>query len=258
MSKALPNVMSNVPPRPLLALGLSILPLLVACGGGDPYQGMDADQLYRMAEVELAEGDADNAVEVLERLHVSFGDWQRIPDAGLLLARAHYENDDYLTARSEYRRFLDRFAANPRAPEAAVGECRALAQLAPAPQRDQAYTEEAINVCGNVVVDYPGTPAATEAGQLRADLRRTMAEKEYLNGNHYFRRRQYDSAIIYYQFVIDLYPETEFAPQALLGLVRANEAIGYSDLAEDARTQLLQDYPDSPAAAELETAGNAP
>src|SRR5690349_5816801 len=103
-----------------LAAPFAILPLLMACASGDPYQGMDADALYRMAEVEMAEGDAENAIEVLERLHVSFGDWPRIPDAGLLLAQAHFDNDDYLTARSEYRRFLDRFAENPRAPEAAL------------------------------------------------------------------------------------------------------------------------------------------
>jgi outer membrane protein assembly factor BamD len=196
-------------------------------------------------------------VEVLERLHLVHGDWPRIPDAGLLLARAHFEDGDYLTARSEYRRFLDRFAVHPRASEAALGECRALAQLTPHPQRDQGYTEEAISVCGNVVVDYGGTPQADEARQLRADLRFTMAEKEFLNGNHYFRRRQYDSAIIYYQFVVDLYPETAFAPQALLALYRANEAIGYSDLAVEARDRLLDEYPDSPAAAELRTDGSA-
>jgi outer membrane protein assembly factor BamD len=239
-----------------LAAPSALLTLLVACGGGDPYQGMDAETLYRMAEVELAEGDAENAIDVLERLHLSFGDWPRIPDAGMLLAQAHFDNDDYLTARSEYRRFLDRFAENPRAPEAALGECRALAQLAPHPQRDQGYTEEAITVCANVAVDYAGTPQAAEAGTIRAQLRHTMAEKEYLNGNHYFRRRQYDSAIIYYQFVLDLYPETEFAPRALLGLYRSNEAIGYADLAAEARTRLLDEYPESPEAGELRTAGD--
>ena len=57
--------------------------------------------------------------------------------------------------------------------------------------------------------------------------------------------------------VVDLYPETEFAPRALLGLFRANEAIGYSDLASEARDQLLQDYPNSPEAEELNTAGDA-
>jgi outer membrane protein assembly factor BamD len=253
--------MPTLPPGVLVrgALALSVLPLILACGGGDPYQGLDAETLYRMGETELEEGDAENAIEVLERLHLSYGDWPRIPDAGMLLAQAHFENDDYLTARSEYRRFLDRFADNPRAPEAALGECRSLAAMAPHPQRDQGYTEEAITVCSNVVVDYARTPAAEEAERLRTQLRRTMAEKEYLNANHYFRRRQYDSAIIYYQFVVDLYPETEFAPRALLGLVRSNEAIGYADLAEEARDRLLREYPDSPEAVEVRTpAGNAP
>jgi outer membrane protein assembly factor BamD len=238
------------------AFALALLPLIAACGGGDPYQGMDAETLYRMAEVEMSEGDYENGVEVLERLHLSFGDWPRIPDAGILLAQAHFGNDDYLTARSEYRRFLDRFADNPRAPEAAAGECQALAELAPHPQRDQGYTEEAITVCSNVVVDYAGTPQSAQAQAIRDQLRFTMAEKEYLNANHYFRRRQYDSAIIYFQFVVDLYPETEFAPRALLGLLRCNEAIGYADLAAEARDRLLQDYPDSPEAVELGAAGN--
>jgi outer membrane protein assembly factor BamD len=230
---------------------------LIACGGGDPYQGLTADDLYRIAENELAEGNDENAVEALERLHVSFGDWPRLPEAGLLLARAHYEGDDYLTARAEYRRFLDRFAAHAGAADAAVGECRSLAALAPAPQRDQGYTEEALTVCGNVAVDYARTPQAEESAGLRAGLRRTMAEKEYLNANHYFRRRQYDSAIIYYQFVVDLYPETDLAPQALLGLYLSNQAIGYADLAEEARTRLLQEYPDSPQAVEIGTVGTA-
>lgn len=237
----------------LVTLALS----LAACGGADPYQGLDADALYRIAENELAEGDAENAVEVLQRLHTSFPDWPRIPEAGLLLSRAHFEDGDYLTARSEYRRFLDRFASHPGAPEAAFGECRSLAALAPHPQRDQGYTEEAITVCGNVVVDYAGTPPAGEAQALRAELRHTMAEKEYLNADHYFRRRQYDSAIIYFQFVVDLFPETELAPRALLGLYRSNQAIGYTDLAENARTQLLEEYPDSPEALEVGSDGSS-
>ena len=244
-------------PRSLATAVLTLALLSVACGGGDPYQGLTADDLYRIAENELAEGSADNAVEALERLHVSFGDWPRLPEAGLLLARAHYANDDYLTARSEYRRFLDRYASNPRAPEASLGECESLAALAPHPQRDQGYTEEAITVCGNVVVDYAGTPQADSAASLRGTLRRTMAEKEYLNGNHYFRRRQYDSAILYFQFVVDLYPDTDFAPRALLGLYRSNTAIGYQDLADAARDQLMQDYPDSPEAVEMRGSGSS-
>jgi outer membrane protein assembly factor BamD len=230
---------------------LSLTALLAACGGRDRFAGLDADTIYRMALNEMEEGDWGNAIRALERFNVSFGDDPRIPEVRLLLARSHYEDREYLTARSEYQRFRDRFVAHPRVAEAALGECRSLAALAPVPQRDQTHTQEALTVCGNVVVDYPGRPEAAEAAELRRSLRRTMAEKEYLNGNHYLRRRQYDPAIKYFEFVVDLYPETEFAPRALLGIYRANTAIGYDDLADEARSRLLRDYPDSAEARQL-------
>jgi len=235
----------------LLLPSLVALGWLAGCGGGDRYQGMDADALFRMAQNEYADGDYANAIEVLERLTLSFGDWSRIPEARLLLADSYFGDGEYLTARSEYQRFRDRFVGNPQAPVAALGECKSLAGLAPDPERDQSYTRDAITICGNVSVDYAGTPQATEARQIRESLRATLAEKDYLTASHYFRRKQYDPAILYYQFVVDLYPETEFAPRALLGLYRSNLRIGYNDLAEEARTRLLAEYPDSDAADEV-------
>lgn len=239
--------------RPLLALPVA---LLVACGGGDPYAGMDAAALFRLAETEYAEGDYGNAIEVLERLLINFTDFDRLADARMMLAEAYFEDDEFLTARSEYQRFRDRYVSHARAPEAALGECRALAALAPHPQRDQTYTREAVTVCGNVTVDYAGTAEAARAGEIREGLRFTLAEKEFLNAEHYFRREQFDPAILYYQFVVDLYPETEFAPRALLGLYKANLEIGYDDLAEEARARLLRDYPASEAATEIVASGN--
>jgi len=230
--------------------------LLLGCGGGDPYEGMDADALFRMAQSEYEEEDYGNAIEVLERLTLAFVDWPRIPEARLLLADSYFGDGEYLTARSEYQRFRDRFVGNPRTADAALGECRSLAALAPAPQRDQTHTRDAMTVCGNVTVDYAGSPQASEARQIRDTLRHTLAEKEYLTASHYFRREQYDPAILYYQFVVDLYADTEFAPLALLGLYQANSEIGYGDLAEEALTRLLREYPDSDAAEAARAGGN--
>lgn len=239
--------------RPFL---LSLLTVLVACGGGDRYAGMNADDVYRMALNEISEEEWGNAIRTLERFNVTFGDDPRIPEVRLLLAQASYSDGDYLTARAEYQRFRDRFVAHPRVAEAALGECRSLAALAPHPQRDQTYTEDALTVCGNVTVDYAGRPEAAEAAELRRSLRHLVAEKEYLNANHYFRRRQYDPAIKYFQFVVDLYPDTEFAPRALLGIYLANTEIGYDDLAEEARTRLLREFPTSSEAQELAANGS--
>ena len=231
-----------------------VMPLLVAtagCGGADPYQGLDAESLFRTAQMEYDEGEYDNAIDALERLIISFQGSERAPEARHLLAESYFAKEEFITARAEYQRFLDRYVGHELSASAALGMCESLAEMAPHPQRDQTFTVEAITICGNVIVDYAGAPESLEAAGIRDSLRGTMAEKEFLNASHYFRRRQYDPAIKYFEFVIDLYPESIFAPQALLGLYRSNREIGYDDLAEEARARLLREYPDSDAAGEL-------
>lgn len=232
---------------------LMLAPLaLVACGGGaNRYQGMTAEQLFELASREFEEEDYDNAIETLDRLVLSAGDWPRLAEARLMLGDAHFAEGEYLTARTQYQRFLDRHAGHPASPDAALGVCRALAELSPVPERDQGYTQEAITSCRNVVIDYAGLEQATEAAEIANGLRTTLAEKEYNTAEFYARRGLFDSAIIYYEMVANLYPETEWAAWALLGAYQANVEIGYEDLAEEARERLLERYPDSEAAAEV-------
>ncbi len=228
-----------------LALGVS------GCGGADAYQGLDAEALFRTAQMEYDEGEYDNAIDALERLVISFQTSERVPEGRYLLAEARFAKGEFITARAEYQRFLDRYVGHELSAAAALGMCRSVAELAPIPERDQGFTLEAVILCGNVIVDYAGAPESLEAADIRGALRQRMAEKEFLNASHYFRRKQFDPAIKYYEFVVDLYPESPFAPQALLGLYRSNKEIGYDDLADVARSRLLLEYPESEAATEL-------
>lgn len=231
--------------------------VLSACGGGlNRYQGMDADALFLLATTEFEMGDHGNAIRALDRLLIGFGDWERVPEARLFLAHIHYEKKEYLTARAEYQRFLDRYAGHPSSPDAALGICRALSQLAPIPARDQSYTREAIVSCRNVVIDYAGLAQSNEAVQVSNQLRENLAQKDYNTAEFYLRRNLNDSAIKYYEFVTDLYGETQWAPKALLGLYLANQAIGYDDLAEEARERLLTRYPDSESAGAIRGDGS--
>ena len=233
-----------------------LIPLLLlaigACGGGlGRHQDLDANGLFALATTEFEEGSYDNAIETLDRLLLIAGDWPRVPEARLMLARAHFAKKEFLTARQQYQRFIDRHAGHPLSPDAALGICTSLAALTPDPERDQGYTNEAIAACRNVVVDYAGLAQAREAADISEGLRATLAEKEFIVADFYYRRKMMDSAIIYFEMVANLYSETEWAPRALLGAFRANQAIGYDDLADEARERLLARYPDSEAAAEI-------
>jgi outer membrane protein assembly factor BamD len=242
--------------RPLAILAIAALPVLGACGSSNPYQGMDDEQIYQMALRKFDERNWNDAIRALDRYLAGSGTGERAADARLLLAKAYFGKKDFLTARSEFQRFLDRFPSHQESAAAALGMCTSLTHLSPTPQRDQSYTNEALGVCRNVALDYAGTTQGQEAARLATEMRRKLAEKDYLNADFYFRRKLHDSAIKYYEFVLELYGDTEWAPWALLGIYRSNKAIGYDDLADEARERLLAEYPDSPAAAELRANGS--
>jgi outer membrane protein assembly factor BamD len=223
----------------------------LACGTSNPYQGMTEEQLFLQGRSRYEAEDYDEAVRALDRFLLAFGSSALVPDARLLLGHSHFGNGDFITARGQYSTFLDRHRGHAESAVAALGICKSLAELSPHPQRDQTYTEDALLNCGNVVQDFGGTPQATEASAIADEMRSKLAQSEYLAADFYFRRRLFDSAITYFEFVVQAYPNTDWAPQALLGIYRANQAIGYDDLAQEARDQLLSQYPDSPAAASV-------
>jgi outer membrane protein assembly factor BamD len=249
--------MCSTKPRfvhPLVAV--TLLAAAAACGSANPYQGMDAEALFLRATGEYAEGNYNDAAKALDRLLLAYADWERVPEVRMLLADTHYSTGDYLTARSEYDRFLDRYSGHADAVIASFGVCRSLASLSPDMPRDQVFTRDAITTCRNVVLDYQGTPQSIEAAALATTMRLKLAEKEFMTADFYFRRQLYDSAIKYYEFVASLYSETEFAPKSLAGIYYANLAIGYEDEGDIAKQRLLDTYPESPEATTLRTNGS--
>lgn len=232
----------------VLALGLVFLP---ACGSAPPYQGMGADELYSYAQAAFEREEYDDAIGALERLVASFPAFEGIVEARLLLADSFFAKEEYLSAAADYERILQRFGRSPLAPRAALGVCRSYVRLSPIPQRDQRHTEQAAVACGNVAADYRGTPEGERAAELRDRMVGRLAEADYLVAEYYLKREWYDSAIIYLEDLAERYPETRWAPRALMRMVEAYETIGWEEEAEDTRERLLSRYPDSPEARRL-------
>jgi outer membrane protein assembly factor BamD len=232
-------------------LPLALLAAFTACRTTPPYQGMEANDLHALAELKFREGDYDEVERALNRLFVAFPSYSRTPEARLLLADTYFTDEQYITAASEYRRFIDRYPQDPRAPIAAIGLCNSSAATSPDIQRDQSPTEDAEVVCRNVATDYPGTPQGEEAARIAEQMRLKLAQKLHTIADYYFRRKFWDSSIMYWDMIEKGYPDTEWAPRALLGIMRAYEKIGYEDLVEETRKKILDSYPNSPEAREL-------
>jgi outer membrane protein assembly factor BamD len=234
-----------------LVLVFGALGALTGCASGSKYQGLDAAGVFRLAQEEYDAGEYGDAAETLDRLLLVYPTFEQAAEAYFLMAEAYFRDEQYITSSSEYTRFLDLYPAHPNAPVAALGVCRSYSALSPISQRDQTFTEQALTVCRNVVADYQGRSEAQDAARIANEMREKLARKVYESGHYYLRRDFFDSAIIYFEEVVDTYPDTEWAPRALAGIIEAYEEIGYEEEVELARTRLLSDYPDSPEARAL-------
>ena len=233
-------------------LSLALVALLaLACKTAPPYQGLEAGDLHALAQRKFADKDYDEAERALNRLFIAFPSYERTTDARMLLADAYFADKQYITATAEYRRFIDRFPSDPKAPVAALGLCLASAATSPEIQRDQSATEDAEVVCGNVAADYPGTAQGTEAARISGEMRVKMAAKLHSIGEYYFNRKFWDSSIVYWDMLEKKYADTEWAPRALVGIMRAYEKIGYQDLVAETRKKILDSYPNSAEARTL-------
>src|SRR2546425_10019986 len=108
---------------------------------------------------------------------------------------------------------------------------------------DPSYGETALALYQELAGRYPGTEAATRAQAHVQQLREQFAEKDYKNGMFYFRRRAYDSAIIYFKDVIANYQGTSRVPEALMRLAESYRAIGYAEEVKETCASLLRFYP---------------
>lgn len=230
---------------------LLLLAGLHGCASTPRFAGLDADGLHALAMGHVADEDWGDAVEALERFLLLYPSDARAADVRLELARAFGQRREHLSASAEYLRFLERHPADARAAQAALGICRSYAALSPVIQRDQSHTRQAVQSCQNVALDFPGSPEAAEAEDIREEMLAKLARKEFEIGEFYFRRGFLDSAILSFETVVDRYPGTPTAPTALLYLVRTYERLNWEPEAEEVKERLLRLYPQSSAAREL-------
>lgn len=209
------------------------------------------DDLYTRAMVAYEARDYGKAIPVLEAfVQQHLGD-PRAPEALMNLGRAHMARRDYLTAATYFQRLVEDFPSTPFNLEARAAICSAYVLLSPRPQLDQEYTHAALAHCQSVAVNYATTPEGQESARRVAELHEKLAAKTYQNGLFYLRRRAYDSAVIYFNDVLEDYPDTSYASAALGKLVETYGIIGYVEEVQQTRERLLRDFPNSPEALAL-------
>ncbi|MBR9991053.1 MAG: outer membrane protein assembly factor BamD [Gemmatimonadetes bacterium] len=235
---------------PLLAL------VLGACASRGPaFENMDQETMFLYGMERLQDRDWSGAISTFERFTLTFPAHARVPEARFRIGQAYAGRGEHVTAAMEFDRLANDFPAGPWADDARYEVCAAYYELSPAPPRDQQYTVTAVDHCRSLTLYYPDSEYVPRAEAMLDDLINKLAEKNFDTAEYYFRRRAYHSANIYYEGVAADFPQTAWAPRALLRLHESYTRLGYEQEAEAARERLLRDFPASPQARQIDGNG---
>jgi outer membrane assembly lipoprotein YfiO len=229
-------------PRFLLIAGAA---LLAACHHGPrvvPAPDLVAD--LAKARAQFRSGNFGKALLSFRRLTNELGPSQpEMADVRYHLAECYFQTGDRVQAAHEFRQVADQYATSEYAPLALLRAGDANLRLWRKPELDPSYGETALAIYQELAGRYPGTDAAARAQAHVQQLRERFSQKAYANGMFYFRRRAYDSAIIYFKDVIATYPGTSSVPDALMRLVDSYRVIGYGDELKETCGHLRRYFP---------------
>ena len=151
--------------------------------------------------------------------------------AQFFLAESYYNSSQYLLAANSYQQFTTLYPRSPKRQTAAFKEALSYYNLSPRYRIDQTYTRQAIEKFRLFISRYQDTDQADQAAQYLTDMRSKLAKKHFHAAEMYIRTEQYEAATIYYDLVIDDYPETSWAERALV-----NEIAAYNEYASKSVT----------------------
>jgi outer membrane protein assembly factor BamD len=231
---------------------VAALALLFACASHGPaLDAMDADTLFAHATERMQAGKWSDAETAFQRFLILFPSHPRAAEARFRMGETFVARKDYITAAVEFNRLAGEYPSGPFADDARFKVCEAYYHLSPRPPLYQEYTLSAIEHCNSLASYYPDSEFAARAKAMVVELTDKLAEKEYNTGNDYFRKGIYHSANISYDRVIADFPQSVWAPRALLRLYQSYQKLKYDQEAAATRERLIRDYPNSPEAKQL-------
>ena len=231
---------------------LAGMALLAACASRGPaLTQMPPDSLLALGLRELADEDWGDAAEALQQFTIQYPSHPRYQEARLRLADAFLGDGEYISAAADYVRLAADYPGGEYADDARFGVCVAYAELSPAPQLDQQYTQAALDHCEALVLTFPDSEFTPRAREIAQEMRDKLAEKMFRIGDYYFKSHFYDPAVQYFAETLEAYPGAAVVPKVLLRLYEAYTELGYAEEAQGARERLLRDFPSSDEAARI-------
>lgn len=233
----------------LLVRSLVLLaPLLFLAACGDSSQAlrtMTTEERFRQGMTALEDEDYLEAQEAFNTIILQDPASDYADDAQFYLAESYFRDDDYKLAAFNYNRLRTSFPNSPYYKDAFFRSGEAYYKSSLSYDRDQRESKFAIDVYRAFSTYYAADSLAPIAQARIAELQTKLAQKDYMTAELYWRMEEYGSALVYYEKVIEEYPNTEFYQLSTVGRIKALRELNRKSEALDVARKFIDENPSS-------------
>jgi outer membrane protein assembly factor BamD len=227
----------------------------------DPNASMSADKLYADAKDALDGGQYDLAIKRYEALEARFPYGRYSQQGQLEIAYAYYKQNEQASAVAAAERFIKLHPNHPNVDYAYYLKGLAyfnedlglLGKIAnqDRTERDPKSARESFDAFKDLAQRFPESKYTPDALARMKYLVNALASHEVHVARWYIRRGAYVAAVNRAQFALKNYPEAPAQEEALLIMIRAYDALGMKDLADDTERIVRKNFPNSEQAKSL-------
>jgi len=204
---------------------------------------LDAEDQFALAKREFEIKHYDQAMIEFQKLIFNYPGAVFIDSAQYLLGMSYYNQEEYPLAIVEFNKLLSSFPTSQLSDDAAFMRAFGDFKMSAKAELDQKHTLQAIEELQSFLDDYPASDRAKEAFDLLKECRSKLAKKAYKNGHLYFKRKQYEAALIYLKDVINGYHDTEWAAPSQFQIAEVYFKQKKFDQAKTEYQKFLESFP---------------
>jgi outer membrane protein assembly factor BamD len=246
------------------SLAVFLLLTLTACSifdvPQDPYSSIKkvpVKELYEQGKDELDGGGYEQAIKIFDALQSRFPYGRYAQQALLETAYAYHRQGEAESAISAAERFIKQYPHNAHVDYAyylkglanfngELGILKTLGGQDPT-ERDPKAAQDSFAAFKDLVLRFPDSKYAPDSRLRMQYLANALAKHELHVASYYLRRGAYIAAVNRAQDILSQHPNSPSTRDALAIMVKAYDAMGMTDLRDDARRVLAKNS-DAPSA----------
>lgn len=188
---------------------------LFACSSTLDTTNMAPEERLAYAIKLYQEEDSEEAVKEFESTILQYPGSSIIDDAQYYLAMTRFQREEFILAAYQFSKLIKGMPSSEFLADAQYMLAECYYQLSPDFTLDQQYTKKAIEEYQVFIDFFPLNPKVADAETKITELNDKLARKEFDAARIYERMEYYTAAFKYYDSVMEIYHDTQYAPLAL-------------------------------------------